>query len=109
MYETLPSERGLGIIFTAAENCSIPPLYSQIQMKNHQTGIIPARKDRKICLVRTTTFCEFLLLIRTDKIKIMYEQTWLRYTRTGGRLVRNTTALRIFLKMKLSNASLANF
>ena len=22
MYETLPSERGLGIIFTAAENCS---------------------------------------------------------------------------------------
>jgi hypothetical protein len=77
-------------------------------MKN-QTGIIPARKDRKICLVCTTTFCEFLLLIRTDKIKIMYEQMWLSYTRTGGHLIPNTTALRIFLKMKLGNARPSKF
>ncbi len=39
----------------------------------------------------------------------MYEQTWLRYTRTGGRLVRNTTALRIFLKIKLITARPSKF
>ena len=42
------------------------PIFTSSKWRN-QTGIISARKDRKICLVCTTTFCEFLLLIRTDK------------------------------------------
>jgi len=54
--------------------------------------------------------CEFFTANQNrQKIKIMYEQTWLSYTGTGGQLIRNTTALRIFLKMKLGTASPSKF
>jgi hypothetical protein len=37
----------------------------------------------------------------------MYEQTWLRYTRTGGHLVRNTTALKDFSKDETEQCQLS--
>ena len=84
-------------------------LHLKSKWKN-QTGIISARKDRKTCLVCTTTFCEFFTANQNrQKIKITYEQTWLSNTRTGGRLIHNSTVLRIFLKMKLSNARPSKF
>jgi hypothetical protein len=78
--------------------------FSDLNEKN-QTGIIPARKDRKISLVCTTTFCEFLLLIRTDK-KLK------SCTNRRGSVIREPeaiTALRIFLKMKMNTARLSKF